>query len=110
MFYIIEVPTNISPEVAKYKLSKIARRYIAFYIIKANDLIVEKQIKDTKKIDLKTACYQLIKRLKFNFDGTCIIIKFRDKADEDLARLITYGNGTFKGSNILRDIFRGKVN
>ncbi len=110
MFYSIKVPASMSPEVAKYKLYRIAREYIAFYIMTANDVTVEKYIKETKKIDLKTACQQLIKNLKFSFDGDCMIIKFKNKADEDLARLITYGDGTIKGSNILRDIFKGKGN
>lgn len=110
MFYSVKVPDGMLPDAAKYKLRRIARQYIVFYKLTANDLAVEKQIKETRKIDLKVACYQLIQKLKFNFDGGYIIIKFRDKEDEDLARLITYGNGKTKGSNILRDIFKGKVN
>ena len=110
MFYSIKVPNGLLPDAAKYKLYRIAREYIAFYNMTANDLTVEKHIKEIKKIDLKTVCYQLIKNLKFSFDGACMIVKFKDKADEDLARLITYGDGTIKGSNILRDIFKGKGN
>jgi hypothetical protein len=46
--------------------------------------------------------------MSFNTDGENIIIKFKDKDDDKLARLITYGDGKVNGSNILRDIFGRK--
>jgi hypothetical protein len=110
MFYSITIPQGMSIDVAKYKLKKIAHKYIAFYVITANDLALEKLLKKTQNFDLKTVCYNLIKNMSFSTDVENIIIKFKNQDDDKLARLITYGDGKVNGSNILRDIFGRKGN
>jgi hypothetical protein len=110
MFYSITIPQGMPVDVAKYKLKKIAREHVVFYTITANDLVLEKLLKKSHTFDLKTICYNLIKNMSFSTDGENIIIKFKDKDDDKLARLITYGDGKVKGSTILRDIFGRKGN
>ena len=57
-------------------------------------------------VDLKAACIYLLGKCKMYRDhSNAIIILFLEKDDDDLAALITYGDGVIKGSKILADAF-----
>ena len=108
MFFVIDNPNAIPPEILKYKVKNFAARYIASYKLTANDLALELHIRQTKIADfnLKLTCYALVRNFRCLSDGNIVVITFNNKEDTELARLITYGDGALKGSNILRDIFR----
>lgn len=90
-------------------LSSIALQYKAYKFIlmgklAADELIInEFCIKHYKK-PLKTLCLKIISNSKFYYsvDRQDIIIKIPDKKLNKLAELITFGNGQFIGSNILK--------
>lgn len=70
----------------------------------AQDMIMDKYLKDNLNISLKSACLALIRKAKYlnNEDGD-VFMTFEEKKYEDLARLITFGNGKILGSTLLKD-------
>lgn len=106
MFFTIEVPEGMSVDVAKYKLRRLARESIVFYILTPGEWLLDKFLKENYNIDLKSACYKLIQEAQFTASLNEVCIKFIGDENDKLARLITYGNGVIHGSSILRDMFR----
>ena len=90
----------------KFRIYMDARRIILFRRLNATDKILEQYLIDNYKLDLRTICLQLIQRCKIYKDlSHTIVVLFPNKKDDELASLITYGNGEIKGSNILKDAF-----
>lgn len=80
-----------------------ARRIIILSKLGADDILLSRYLMSKYKKGLKQLCLYLIKRAKImkNFNKELIVV-FPTKADETLARLITYGNGVIPGSKLLR--------
>ena len=106
MFYSIQIPKNMSADVAKLRARQIARQSILIYTLKSDELAINKYLLENYKLDLKSICVKLMNNAKYITTTDKLIIKFNTADDDKLARLITYGDGWLKGSRILRDIFR----
>lgn len=80
-----------------------ARQYILLRKLNAADTQLSRYLVSVYKKDLKRLCLELISRAKLmkNFDKEIVVV-FPTKADENLAKLITYGNGIVPGSKILQ--------
>ena len=80
----------------------------AYYIIKnypmhASDLSLEQYIKQRYDTSLKNMCIKLLLSLTFHKDAeNNLVLLFKDPKYDEIARLITYGNGALPGSKILQ--------
>lgn len=107
MFYSFEIPNNISIDVLKYDLKRRAKLNIFACSLNADELIIDKYLKEKYKLGLKELLYKLIiYKATYMNDTNALVIKWLNPEDDKLARLISYGTEKFKGSNILRDIFK----
>lgn len=79
--------------------------YISCYELRGNDLKLDKYLTDAYGVGLKSACAYLVEHCDCNFSGNTAIIHFLENKLDNLASLITYGNGVIKGSRILRKAF-----
>lgn len=67
---------------------------------------LNKYLIDSYGLDLKATCLYLISQCKLQKDkAKNIIVIFPKKKDDELAALVTYGNGEIKGSNLLKEAF-----
>lgn len=76
------------------------------YRLSSDDIKINNYLVSMYKITLKTACYKILQNIKTiisNKEDISFIIK--NKKYDKLARLITFGNGKFIGSNIIRNCF-----
>ena len=80
----------------------------AYYIIQnypmhASDIIMDQYIKQRYKTSLKNLCIKLLLSLTFyeNQEGSLVLL-FKSRTDDEIASLITYGNGAIPGSKILQ--------
>ena len=80
----------------------------AYYIIKnypmhASDLILDNFIQQQYKTSLKNMCIKLLLSLTFHKDDEGnLVLLFKDPKYDNIARLITCGNGAIPGSRILK--------
>ena len=80
----------------------------AYYLIQnyplhASELVLEAFIKQQYKTSLKDLCVKLLLSLTFYEDDEGnLVLLFKNKKDDDLASLVTYGNGAIPGSKILQ--------
>lgn len=80
----------------------------AYYIIQkyplhASDLILDQYLQQQYNISLKNMCIKLLLNLTFYEDDTKnLILMFKNPKYDQIARLITYGNGALPGSKILQ--------
>lgn len=79
----------------------------AYYIVKsypmhASDLMLDRFLQQQYKTSLKNMCIKLLLNLTMHKDdlGNFVLL-FRDPKYDQIARLITYGNGAIPGSRIL---------
>ena len=73
------------------------------YPLRASDLPMERYILQQHKATLKNMCIELLLNLTFHKNDTGdLVLLFRDKRYDDIASLITYGNGAIPGSKILQ--------
>ena len=80
----------------------------AYYIIQkypmhAQEIALDNYLQLQYKASLKNLCIKLLLSLTFYEDDSGNFnLLFKDKDDDDLASLITYGNGAIPGSQILK--------
>ncbi len=71
-----------------------------------NELLLNDYFIQTKHTGLLQICLYLLKKCTVSKVGNNFIVTFINKQDDNLAALITYGNTSFSGSNILKDAFK----
>lgn len=80
----------------------------AYFIIKnypmhASDLVLDNFIQAQYNVSLKNMCIKLLLGLTFyKNEKNELILLFKNPKYDEIARLITYGNGVISGSNILK--------
>ena len=79
-----------------------ARRIIILYKFGAAEEQLDLYCKKTYQQPLRYVCLRLLTNCTVSTDAKGTVITFADKNLDKLARLITYGNGKYYGSNILR--------
>ena len=96
-----------NPYIDKYLFRK-ARANVSIYPRNIPFQIMEDYINNTLqiKMPLKRLCYAIINRSRISKSDNKYIITLAS-SDEDLYRLITYGNLEVKGLNILEKAFTG---
>ena len=95
---------NYSNELVVAPAIAAARRYILLCQLGADEIILNRYLVATYKKSLKQLCLALIQDAKImkNFNKELVVI-FTTRQAENLAKLITYGNGVVPGSNILQN-------
>jgi hypothetical protein len=69
----------------------------------ASDLILDQYIQQQYNTTLKNMCIKLLLSLTFHKDDEGnLVLLFKDSKYDNIARLITYGNGAIPGSRILQ--------
>jgi len=90
----------------RFKVLRNARLIIIGHRIKPGEAKLNNYLIKTEQANLKLVCLRLLSRCKLqrDYDGN-VIVTFKLDKDDELASLITYGNGEFAGSNILKEAF-----
>ena len=83
-----------------------ARRALRYYPMGANETALNEYLFERYNITLKAACLQIIVKSCYSKSKDKIVITMLDKKWDDIARLITFGNGRLQGSRILQTILR----
>lgn len=108
MIFITENDYNDKYDTTMLAAGKIikARRYILLRKLGAQEELLNRYLITKYKQSLKQICLDLICKVQIakNFDQELIVI-FRTKKDENLAKLITFGTGHIMGSQILKTAF-----
>lgn len=69
------------------------------------ELALDKLLRKKYKLSLKQMCLILYTNCTVHEQNSEFIISFKTKEFDDIATLITYGNGKVQGSNILKYAF-----
>lgn len=73
------------------------------YQLRATDLPMDRYLQQQYKVTLKNMCIRLLLSLTFHKDDSGnLTLLFKDKKHDNIAQLITYGNGAIPGSKILQ--------
>jgi hypothetical protein len=103
MFFKIENRHFMSPDQTRTSILLKAYYIIKRYPIHASEKILDNFIQSQYKISLKDLCIKLLLHITFyQADDNTLILMFKDATYDQMARLITYGNGAIPGSNILK--------
>lgn len=87
----------------RWQVLKTAKRYVALCKMTADDLVMDSYLVKTYGFKLKNLCYYLVTQATFQTNGNdSIIVLFKNKKLDTLARIITYGNGKINGSAMLK--------
>jgi hypothetical protein len=91
---------------AAYRVLKYnAKKYVLQYSFGADELLLDKFLRQNYHISLKELCLTIINYCTFYNDTQNIIVKILNKKYDNLATLITYGNEQVFGSKILQEAF-----
>ena len=103
MFFVINNTQRKSPEQLRANTLLDAYYIIKNYPMHASDLPLDQFIKQRYKTSLKDICVELLLSLTFHKDNDGnLVLVFKDHRHDQIARLITYGNGAIPGSKILK--------
>lgn len=107
MFFQVTNKKYLSPEYLRTSTLMDAYYIIQNYPLHASDLLLDKFIQQQYKTSLKDLCIKLLLNLTFykDNDGN-LIMMFKDPKFDNLASLVTYGNGVIPGSRILQIALR----
>lgn len=103
MFFIIPNKKYLSSEQLKTDTLLNAYFIIVNYPLNGTELILDSYIQSQYKTSLKNLCIKLLLSLTFyKNDSNELVLLFKNPVYDTIARLITYGNGAIKGSQILQ--------
>jgi hypothetical protein len=104
MFFIIQ-SDNTTADLTIYRTKKQARIALRLCELGVTELLLDKYLQRTYKINFRDACLKILDDMIFlkNMQNE-IIAKVPDKELNQIARIITYGTGLIPGSTILRKV------
>lgn len=103
MFFNIKNDQHLNSEQLKTDVFLNAYFIIKNYPLRASEKLLDQYIQQHYNTNLKNLCIKIILNLTFHKDDLGkLTLVFRDLTYDQLARLITYGNGTIPGSRILQ--------
>lgn len=103
MFFIIPNKKYLSAEQLKTDTLLNAYFIIVNYPLNSTELILDSYIQSQYKTSLKNLCIKLLLSLTFYKNNSNeLVLLFKNPVYDTIARLITYGNGAIKGSQILQ--------
>jgi hypothetical protein len=103
MFFTIPNKKYLSTE--QLRTSALVKAYyiIQNYPLHASDLSLDQYMRQQHNTTLKNMCIKLLLNLTFYEDNSKnLILLFKNPKYDQIARLITYGNGAIPGSKILQ--------
>jgi hypothetical protein len=104
MFFTIENTQYAAIDRLKTNTLLSAYYIVQNYPLHASELVLDNFIKQQYNTTLKNLCIKLLLNLTFYKDKTGgLILMFKDPKYDNIASLITYGNGAIRGSRILQD-------
>ena len=102
MFFRIEAPTyDANLDELKAYIQYNAYMNLRSYPISTPEVLLDKYCKEHYKLSLFDVCTSILDKCKVQTDQEDIIITFETEEIDDIAKLITYGNGQIPGSRIL---------
>lgn len=103
MFFTIKNNRCLSSQQLRTDTLMHAYYLINNYPLKASDKILNDYLQQQYKENLKNLCVKLLLNITFykNDEGDFVLM-FKDPKSDQLAQLITYGNGAIPGSRILQ--------
>ena len=106
MFFKINNKRYLSVEQLRTSALLDAYYIIANYPFGASEILLDQYLQQQYNISLKDMCIKLLLNLTFYKDETNgLVLIFKDQQYDQIARLITYGNGAIPGSQILKTAF-----
>ena len=103
MFFIINSKQYLSDEELYINTLSDAYSIIKKYPYHATELVLDNYLQQYYKTDLKNLCIKLLLNLTWHKDKSGnLILLFKNYKYDQMARLITYGNGVAPGSKILK--------
>ena len=103
MLFTIQNKKYLSTEQLRTNTLMDAYFIIQNYPLHASELILDQFIQQQYNVSLKNLCIKLLLNLTFHKDDAGnLILLFKDRKFDNLASLITYGNGAIPGSRILQ--------
>lgn len=103
MFFKIKNKKYLSVDQLRTNTLLDAYVIIEQFPLKASDLILNNYLQQAYKTTLKNLCIKLLLSLTLYKDPEDnLVLMFKNKEDDKLAQLITYGNGAIPGSKILK--------
>lgn len=103
MFFIIKNKKYFSVEQLRTNTLMKAYYLVQKYPLHASELILDRFIRQQYKVSLKNMCIKLLLSLTFYVDeSNNLVLLFKNPKYDQIARLITYGNGAIQGSKILQ--------
>lgn len=103
MLFLVKNRRLMSTEQLRTNTMLNAYFIIQKYPLRATEQILDNYLQQQYKTSLKNLCVKLLLDLTFYADDEGnLVLLFKNKKSEALARLITYGNGAIQGSRILR--------
>lgn len=103
MFFTINNTRYISVE--QLRTSTLLKAYyvVQKYPLHATELALDQFLQQQYNMTLKNMCIKLLLNLTYYDDNSGhLILMFKDPKWDQIARLITYGNGVIQGSKILK--------
>lgn len=108
MFFTIKSRHYMSTEQLRTNTLLNAYFIIQSYPLRASDKLLDQHIQQQYKTSLKNLCVKLLLELTFyKNDSGDLILLFKNVKYDNLARLVTYGNGAIPGSRILQNALSG---
>jgi hypothetical protein len=103
MFFKIENKRFMSTDQLHTSIMLKAYYIIQRYPLHASETVLDNFIQQQYKTSLKNICIKLLLNLTFYSDDEGnLILLFKNPKYDQIASLITYGNGAIPGSRILR--------
>lgn len=102
MFFPIKNNKYLSKD--RLRITTLLNAYAAIqrYPMRAQEMALDMYIQQQYETSLKNMCIKLLLSLTLYEDDDGFILLFKDKKYDQIASLITYGNGAIPGSQILK--------
>lgn len=106
MFFRVK-STSPEADLAIYRMKKHAKLRLMLYQMGPAELLISRFLQENYNLTLKSACLQILQDARYNLNiEQDLIITIPDPELNNIAKLITYGNGKIAGSKILREMWR----
>ena len=103
MLFIIDNNKYLSTEQLRTETLLKAYYIVKNYPLHASELVLDQYMQQQYKTTLKNMCVKLLLKLTYyKNDLGELVLLFKDPKYDQIARLITYGNGAIPGSKILK--------
>lgn len=106
MFITIPNKYNLPRQQLQAAIKQQAVLNILSTALRTSQILLDKLLQKQHFKNLKTVCFQLITGSQCSASTQEAMVIFRKKQQDELAQLITYGNGLVGGSQILVNAFK----